>query len=67
LNLKEISIGLGWDSKVDIDASIICLDKHGRMIDWVYYSRKISKDKAIIHSGDNLTGEGSGDDETIRI
>jgi len=56
LNLKEIRIGLGWDTKVDIDASIICLDRYGKMIDWVFYGKKVSEDKAIIHSGDNLTG-----------
>jgi len=37
------------------------------MIDWVFYSKKRSTDGAIIHYGDNLTGEGSGDDETISV
>ena len=58
---------MGWDTKCDLDASIILLDKLGNLVDMVFYGKKRSDDGAIIHSGDNLTGEGEGDDETIRI
>ena len=76
--LKKIKVGLSWDVKdgtqCDADASCICLGENNKMIDensLVYYNN--SKDanhslnKYIIHSGDNLTGEGEGDDETIIV
>ena len=66
-DMKEIRVGLGWDTKCDIDASIILLDKQGRMVDYVFYGKKESKNRSIWHSGDNLDGSGDGDDETIFI
>ena len=62
---ETISIGLGWDTRVDIDASVLLLGAGGMQKDIVYYGKKVSNDSAIRHSGDNLTGEGKGDDETI--
>ena len=73
-NLKRVLIGLGWDpvksllgSDIDIDASVICINKNGRHESTVYYGRLQHRSGAIIHQGDNLTGEGDGDDEQIEI
>ncbi len=74
-NLKRVLIGLGWDpvkksflgSQMDIDASVICIDKNGRCESIVYYGELRHRSGAIKHYGDNLTGEGDGDDEQIEI
>lgn len=77
-NIKRILIGLGWDpikrgglfkvaSAMDIDASVICIDDHGKREDVVYYGNLKHSSRAIVHTGDNLTGEGDGDDEQIEI
>ena len=54
-------------SNMDIDASAICVNAAGKAIDLVYFGHQVSNDKSIHHSGDNLTGSGSGDDETILV
>lgn len=59
--------GLGWDSKCDLDAHVYELDQYGKTLDHVYFGQKTSDDGGIIHSGDNLTGEGKGDDEVVKI
>lgn len=61
--------GGGSNANVDCDASVIMLqdDKLVRSEDVVYFGRKQSVDGSVIHSGDNITGEGDGDDETITI
>ena len=74
-NLKRVLIGLGWDpvknflgsSNMDIDASVICIDEKGRYESVVYYGNLIHHSGAIKHNGDNLTGDGDGDDEQIEI
>ena len=74
-NLKRVLVGLGWDpaetsifsADIDIDASIICIDKNGKHESTVYYGALKHRSGAIIHQGDNLTGEGDGDDEQIEI
>ena len=66
-SLTHIRIGLGWDTRVDIDASIICFDKDGNEVDLIYYGKTRNHNKSILHQGDNLTGEGEGDDEVIDI
>ena len=43
------------------------LDKNGNKVDVVYYGHLKSNDGSIVHSGDNLTGEGEGDDEVITV
>ena len=64
-------MGLGWKQKkehLDIDASVITLDKDGQVIDLIYFSNKLSKEGSIIHGGDNLSGgDGQADNETITI
>lgn len=73
-NLKRIMVGLGWDpikkmfgSSFDADASVICIDSNGRHESTVYYGRLSHSSGAIKHHGDNLTGDGDGDDERISI
>lgn len=74
-NLKRVLIGLGWDpvksffssSNMDIDASVICIDANGRCESTVDYRALTHRSGAIKHYGDNLTGEGDGDDEQIEI
>lgn len=74
--IKKINVGLGWDEAkrgqdIDCDASCICLGSSGKAISkaindcTVYFGHKSMP--GITHSGDNLTGGGSGDDETIEI
>lgn len=80
-NLKRMVVGLGWDVNVkrglfgtisgsfDLDASVIVL-RNGRFEksdDLVYYGNLKGCNGAIKHCGDNLTGEGDGDDEQIII
>ena len=82
-SLQRIAMGLGWDvakkkgllgsifggaiENIDLDASCLCFDSQHNLIDNVYFGSLISKDGAIKHSGDNLTGDGDGDDETIFV
>lgn len=71
-NLKRILVGLGWDPvdvgrDVDIDASIICIKSSGKKDSIVYYGHLTEYRQAIEHCGDNLTGDGDGDDEQIKI
>lgn len=69
--LTKIHVGLGWDVhndvQADLDAFIVQVDNEGKLIETIYYSQLKSQDRAIIHMGDNLTGEGEGDDEVIKI
>lgn len=74
-NLNNIIVGLGWDARkklfgadYDLDASAYCLGEDGKCAgnhDLVYYGNKYVN--GITHSGDNLTGEGDGDDEQIKV
>ena len=54
----------------DLDASVICLDANGKINDIanvIYFGNLSHRSKAITHLGDNLTGEGDGDDEQIIV
>ena len=62
-NMSELILGLGWDTRADIDASVIMCNKSSDVIDLVSFCDLESKDKAVVHQGDNLTGKGDGDDE----
>jgi tellurium resistance protein TerD len=75
-NLKNIVAGLGWDVRetdgetFDLDASILMLKADGKVRsdrDFIYYHQKDSACGAIHHTGDNRTGEGDGDDESIHV
>ena len=74
--LTKIQVGLGWDqrgtdgSDFDLDASAVLLDEAGKVrsdSDLVYYNNLKAVNGAIEHMGDNLTGEGQGDDEIVKI
>lgn len=69
--LKNLHIGLGWDVHrsidVDLDGFIVQVDADGQIIDTVYFGKLHSTDRAIYHTGDNLTGAGEGDDEVIKV
>ena len=70
--LTRVRMGLGWDpvrrgADVDLDASVIAFDVMGKDVEKVWYGNLTGFGGAISHSGDNLTGEGEGDDEVITI
>ena len=68
IGLSRIGFGLGWDSRCDVDAGIVALSKTSTSeIDKIYFRNKNGCGGAVQHGGDNLTGEGSGDDETITV
>ena len=52
---------------IDLDASVIVLDAAKNVLDTVSFSQLRSKDGSIKHDGDNLTGQGDGDDEVIHV
>jgi tellurium resistance protein TerZ len=79
--LTQIKMGLGWDvakskgflgfgggsESIDLDASCLMFSEQGQPVDAVYFAQLASKDGSIRHSGDNRTGAGDGDDETITV
>jgi stress response protein SCP2 len=76
--LSFVKMGLGWDPvrnrgmfgnrtvDVDLDASVVMFADMN-VVDVAYYGQLTSKDGSIRHQGDNLTGEGEGDDEVILV
>jgi tellurium resistance protein TerD len=77
INAPKFTIGLGWDtnssstgSAFDLDASVFILGENKKILSdahFVFYNNKKSPDQAVEHTGDNLTGEGAGDDEQIMV
>ena len=74
--LSAVAIGLGWDTRAtdgdafDIDASGFMLKPDSKVrsdTDFIYFNNKKSPDGSVEHLGDNLTGAGEGDDETINV
>jgi len=72
--LTQVKVGLSWDpstdQKVDADASIFMLNEAGKIPEeryFVFFNNLTSPDGSVVHSGDNRTGEGDGDDEEIQI
>jgi len=63
--LKNLNLCLGWDTRMDLDAFAILLDENDKIIKTVCYANKSFNGVSL--SGDNLTGEGDGDDEIIYI
>jgi tellurium resistance protein TerD len=75
-NLTAVSVGLGWDVRsttgadYDLDASALAINTNRRVVNdsfFVFYNNLRSPDGAIEHTGDNRTGEGEGDDESITV
>lgn len=71
INTNEINVGLGWDfdgsETFDLDASVTGFNECNEPVEAIYYGNKDGLNKAVHHFGDNLTGEGEGDDEVISI
>jgi tellurium resistance protein TerD len=74
--LKAIVVGLGWDTRAtdgaafDLDASAFLLGANGKVrndTDFIFFNNKKSADGSVEHSGDNTTGAGEGDDESVKI
>ena len=79
--LASVVMGLGWDvakkkglfgfgggnQSIDLDASCFMFDDNNQPVDLVYFGHLSSNDGSIQHSGDNRTGEGDGDDESIIV
>ncbi|MEZ0490826.1 TerD family protein [Kineococcus sp. TBRC 1896] len=76
--LTRVFMGLGWDAvakglfrkkavDIDLDASVLLFDGGGKLLDEVWFQQLRSKDGSVTHSGDNLTGEGDGDDEVVHL
>ncbi|MEK3979042.1 TerD family protein [Psychrobacillus sp. FSL K6-2836] len=62
--------GSGGGAAVDCDASVLLLDEKGKLVSKqhvIYFGNKTSQDGSVVHSGDNLTGDGDGDDEVINV
>jgi len=82
-SLTELMVGLGWDAakggfvsslfsnsntrNIDCDASVFLVNENHKLRETVSYQRLKSSCGSIKHQGDNLTGEGDGDDEQIKI
>lgn len=64
-NLNILDVGLGWDTRMDLDSIAFLLDSNNKVIDTVYFGEKHSSGVRL--NGDNLTGEGDGDDEIITV
>ncbi|AOR35029.1 stress-induced protein [Streptomyces fodineus] len=70
--LSQVQMGLGWEpafrgKDIDLDASVIAYGPQRNHIDSCYFGKLTILNGAIRHSGDNLTGEGAGDDEMITV
>ncbi len=80
-SLSRITMGLGWDAvksgglfgfggrapAIDLDASCILFDAKAQPLDYVWFRQLKSRDGSILHTGDNRTGAGDGDDEQILV
>ncbi|GAA1557506.1 TerD family protein [Actinomadura kijaniata] len=78
--LSRVRMGLGWDAvakkglfgrktsqSIDLDASCLLFDAGRNLVDAVWFRQLRSKDGSVQHTGDNLTGEGEGDDEVVNV
>jgi len=80
--LTSVKLGLGWDERkkgglgglfggggggIDLDASAVLFGSDGSKVDQVWFRQLKSRDGSVVHSGDNLTGAGDGDDEVITV
>jgi len=74
--LTAVNVGLGWDARTtsgtdfDLDASALLVDQSNKILSdqyFVFFNNLKSPDGSVEHTGDNLTGEGEGDDEMIKV
>jgi tellurium resistance protein TerZ len=78
-SLSRVRMGLGWDAamkrglfgsrkqSIDLDASALLFDAAGNLVDQVWFRQLDSRDGSVHHTGDNRTGAGEGDDESIQV
>ncbi len=78
-SLTRVRMGLGWDAvtkkgffrskqaEIDLDATAVLYDARGGVVDQVWFQQLRSKDGSVVHTGDNRTGAGDGDDESIVV
>ncbi len=71
---KKFVVGLGWDigdsAQLDLDASAFIVGANGKLLSddhFIFYNNASSPDGSVIYSGDNRTGAGDGDDESLII
>ena len=77
ISAPKFTVGLGWDTNststgtsFDLDASVFILGENKKLLSdahFVFYNNLKSPDGAVEHTGDNLTGDGDGDDESIKV
>ena len=74
--LNKIAVGLGWDARAtdgaafDLDASVFLVKLDGKVrsdSDFCFFNNKVVGDGSVQHMGDNTTGAGDGDDETVKV
>ncbi|MEN3263926.1 TerD family protein [Pseudonocardia sp.] len=74
--LTAVIVGLGWDvrtttgSDFDLDASAIVSNADGKVVSdkhFIFFNNLTTPDGTVEHTGDNLTGEGEGDDEQVKV
>lgn len=75
--LSRAIVGLGWDTNkysggfdFDLDASAFLVGENGKVqndLDFIFYNNLQGANGSVVHTGDNRTGEGEGDDEQIKI
>ncbi len=79
--LGKVTMGLGWDAiktkgflgfgskseAVDLDASCVMFDEANRPLDVIWFRQLKSRDGSVVHTGDNRTGAGDGDDEQVNV
>ncbi|MBI9115779.1 TerD family protein [Sanguibacter suaedae] len=77
--LTRVRMGLGWDAvkkrgffgrkeqEIDLDASGLLFDASKKLVDVVWFNQLQSRDGSVVHTGDNRTGAGDGDDESIVV
>ncbi len=75
--LTTVMVGLGWDTNkydggqdFDLDASVFLLGENSKVTsdaDFIFYNNLQGGNGSVVHMGDNLTGEGEGDDEQVKV
>jgi tellurium resistance protein TerZ len=78
--LSKVRMGLGWDAmkkkgmfggsksqSIDLDATCLLFDAQKQLVDQVWFQQLKSRDGSVVHTGDNRTGAGDGDDESVLV
>lgn len=75
--LSKITVGLGWDTNkydggkdFDLDVSVFLTDANGKVAketNFIFFNNKQNENASVVHTGDNRTGEGDGDDEQVQV